>query len=167
MKIGVLSDTHDQYENIRKVIRILNKENVTFTVHCGDWVSPFTQEFYRGLHGPLWGIFGNNDGDTYYHLVYAKNTHVKFKGRTYRFTVGGRKIFMYHGENEEITNALLMCGEFDAVFHGHTHRPVNKKIGKTLSLNPGTLMPITDDNIKGASLAIYNTKDNTAKIIKL
>jgi predicted phosphodiesterase len=41
MKIGVLSDTHDQGELIRQAIQHLNHERVAWVFHCGDWVSPF------------------------------------------------------------------------------------------------------------------------------
>ncbi len=169
MKIGVISDTHDQYENILKMVRVLNKEKVELTIHCGDWVSPFTQRFYRNLKSPIKGVFGNNDGDRFYHLIYAKNnkTAIEFEERTLSLTLDNRKIFVYHGDYGEVTDALVACGKYDAVFHGHTHTAVNKKVGKTLSLNPGTLMPVTDDETKGASFAIYETKTNTARLIKL
>ncbi|MBU1500374.1 metallophosphoesterase [Patescibacteria group bacterium] len=167
MKIGVLSDSHDQYENILKAVKILNKEKVELTIHCGDWVSPFTQKFYRELKSPLKGIFGNNDGDRYYHLVRAKETKIEFGERPMSLLIGGRKIFVYHGESSEITETLIKSGKYDAVFHGHTHISINKTIEKTLSLNPGTLISVTDSKIKGASFAIYDSETNSAKIIKL
>jgi uncharacterized protein len=42
MKIGVLSDTHDQDELIRKAVQQFNEEQVAWVFHCGDWVSPST-----------------------------------------------------------------------------------------------------------------------------
>ena len=169
MKIGVLSDTHDQYENILKAVEILNQEKVKLTIHCGDWISPFTLRFYKKLKSPIKGVFGNNDGDRYYHLFLSKKLKlpIEFDERILSLTLGGRKIFVYHGYYGEITDALITCGKYDAVFHGHTHVPINKLIGKTLSLNPGTLMSVTDEKTKGASLAIYDTQSNTARLIKL
>jgi putative phosphoesterase len=167
MKIGVLSDTHDQFENIRKAVKILNKERVVLTIHCGDWVSPFTQFFYHDLKSPIKGIFGNNDGDIQYHLIYAKKSHIQFASQTMSLNIRGRKIFVYHGESDDIVKALITCGKYDAVFYGHTHVASNTVVGKTLSLNPGTLMLVTDRNIKGASFAIYDTVKNSAKLIRL
>lgn len=169
MKIGVLSDTHDQHENILKAVKILNREKVSLVIHCGDWISPFTLRFYKALCAPIKGVFGNNDGDRFYHTVYIKKytLPIEFEERIFRITIGGRKIFVYHGDYGEVTDALVSCGKYDAVFHGHTHQKVNKKIGKTLSLNPGTLMPVTDEKIKGASFAIYDTATNTATIHNL
>lgn len=167
MKIGVISDTHDQYENILKAVKILNQEKVALTIHCGDWVSPFTQMFYKNLKSPIKGIFGNNDGDRYFHVIYAKKSKIEFTGETMSLSICGRKIFVYHGTNEDITKALVNSGDYDAVFHGHTHIAVNQLIVKTLSVNPGTLIPVTDDKINGASIAIYETKTNTARTIKI
>lgn len=169
MKIGVLSDTHDQYENILKAVKILNKERVGLTIHCGDWISPFTLRFYKGLKSPIKGVFGNNDGDRFYHLKYVKNfkLNIEFEERILNLNIDKRKLFIYHGDYGPVTEALILSAKYDAVFHGHTHISENKIIGHTLSLNPGTLMPVTDDKIHGASLAVYDTKTNSAKIISL
>ncbi|OGK63016.1 hypothetical protein A2334_01475 [Candidatus Roizmanbacteria bacterium RIFOXYB2_FULL_38_10] len=169
MKIGVLSDTHDQRDNIAAAVKILNKHKVALTVHCGDWVSPFTQRFYQDLKCPIRGIFGNNDGDKYYHTVFAKKMkhNIEFAGTTLSLTVSGRKIFVYHGEDDAITESLVRSNIYDAVFHGHTHIATNKTIGKTLSLNPGTLIAYTREQIQGVSCAVYDTSSNTAIIIRI
>lgn len=169
MKIGVISDTHDQRENILKATKILNNEGVELTIHCGDWVSPFTTAFYKDLKSPIKGVFGNNDGDRFLHPVVAKmnNTNIEYYERVIKLEIDGRKIFVYHGDYEDVTDALVTCGKFDAVFHGHTHQAVNKTVGETLSLNPGTMMDYTAESVQGASFAIYDTTSNTANLTKL
>lgn len=42
MKIGIISDTHDQVEKIKKAISIFNKEKVFLVYHLGDFCSPFS-----------------------------------------------------------------------------------------------------------------------------
>ena len=42
MKIGVLSDTHDNLTNIRKAVEIFSKNGVEALIHGGDFCSPFT-----------------------------------------------------------------------------------------------------------------------------
>jgi predicted phosphodiesterase len=69
----------------------------------------------------------------------------------------------FHGDYKEIVDALVACSKYDAVFHGHTHQKVNKTVGKTLSLNPGSLMRKTRDEALGASFAIYDTTTNLAE----
>lgn len=169
MKIGVISDTHDQYENIVKTVKILNEKTVKLTIHCGDWISPFTLAFYKDLRSPIKGVFGNNDGDRFLHAVRAKDfgLDIEYQERVLKLKIDNRSIYVYHGDYEDVTDALVNSGKYDAVFHGHTHTLINKTVGKTLSLNPGTLMPVTSDKVKGASFAIYDTTSNSAEIIKL
>jgi putative phosphoesterase len=169
MKLGVLSDTHDQRVNILKAVDILNAHKVELVIHCGDWVSPFTLKYYDGLRCPIKGIFGNNDGDKFRHTQRAADAKAKiaYEERFLSLTLDGRKIAAFHGDYREITDALITCGKYDAVFHGHNHTAENKMVGKTLSLNPGTLIDDTSDTTKGASLAIYETKDNSAQIISV
>lgn len=169
MKIGVISDTHDQYENILKAVTILNHRQVELTIHCGDWISPFTLAFYKTLQSPIKGVFGNNDGDKFLLARRAKTfgISVEFEERVITLEIDNRTIFVYHGDYEGVTESLVMAGHYDAVFHGHTHKSVNETVGKTLSLNPGTLMPFTDEETQGASIAVYDTTSNSAEIISL
>lgn len=169
MIIGVLSDSHDQIDKIKEAVEIFNREQVGLVIHCGDWVAPFTLQYFANLLAPMKGVFGNNDGDRFLHPVAARNfqVNVEYEERVLSLVIEDRKIFVYHGDYGEVTEALLLCGKYDAVFHGHTHRKVNELVGDTLSLNPGTLMPVTAPTITGASIALYDTATNTARHIEL
>jgi putative phosphoesterase len=61
MKIGLISDTHDNIENIRKAIREFNEKNVDLVLHAGDFSSPIAVESFAGVK--LVGVLGNNDKD--------------------------------------------------------------------------------------------------------
>lgn len=63
MKVGILSDSHDDMAAIAKAVALFNAEGVVRVLHAGDIVSPFTFEVFRDLQAPLGGVFGNNDGD--------------------------------------------------------------------------------------------------------
>lgn len=169
MKIGVISDTHDQGDLIRKAVAIFNEENVRWVFHCGDWVSPFVLNFFQGLKAPLRGVFGNNDGDKFRHLAFKDKwgLDLQYEERFLEVTIDGKKIAVFHGDYSGLVDALVKCSKYDAVFHGHTHQRVNEHVGKTLSLNPGSLMKETLPHIKGASFAIYETKSHSAQHIML
>ena len=169
MKIGIISDTHDQIDAIKKVVKLLNEENVELVFHCGDWVSPFSLFYYKDLKCPMKGLFGNNDGDKFRHIERAKiyGVNVTYEDRFISTEVDGRKIAIFHGDYEEIIEALLKSQMYDAVFHGHNHTKEIKIVGKTLSVNPGTFMPETAPDVKGASFAIYDSSNNTAQLIDL
>ena len=40
MKIGLISDTHDNIQNIRRAVRKFNDKRVDLVIHAGDIVSP-------------------------------------------------------------------------------------------------------------------------------
>lgn len=167
MKIGVLSDTHDQGDLIRKAIERFNLEEVSWVFHCGDWVSPFILYFFQDLKVPISGVFGNNDGDKFRHLVFKNkwNLDLSYEERFLAKELDGKKLAIFHGDYPDIVEALVSCGKYDAVFHGHTHRPINEYVGKTLSLNPGSLMQESSSTVKGASIAIYDTMAHKANHI--
>lgn len=167
MKIGVLSDTHDQGDLIRWAVEQFNQENVEWVFHCGDWVSPFILYFFQGLKAPLRGVFGNNDGDKFRHLAFKNkwNLDLEYEERFLEMELDNRRICVFHGDYPGLVESLVTCGKYDAVFHGHTHLRVNEYNGNTLSLNPGSLMKKTSATVKGASVAIYDSKTNSARHI--
>ena len=59
MNIGLISDTHDNIQNIQKAIISFNDKHVRIIIHAGDIVSPGTVEAFDGMR--LIGVLGNND----------------------------------------------------------------------------------------------------------
>lgn len=169
MKIGVISDTHDQGELIRLAVEHFNREKVEWVFHCGDWVSPFILYFFQGLKAPIRGVFGNNDGDRFRHLAFKEKwgLNLEYEVRFLEVTLDSRQIALFHGDYPGLTEGLVKCGKYDAVFHGHTHQRINEQVGKTLSLNPGSLMKETSPTVRGASIAVYDTLSNSAQHLLL
>ena len=66
MKIGIISDTHDDITNTNKAIDIFEHNKVEVVIHAGDMISPpVINEFKRLTENGVkfFGIFGNNDGE--------------------------------------------------------------------------------------------------------
>ncbi len=166
MKIGVISDTHDQRQLILEAIGIFNKEKVGLVIHCGDWVSPFSAARFSALKCKIKGVFGNNDGDKSLHRQ-RNGSFIEYCDEKMEIVAEGRKIFVTHGHMPQLLENALKSGKYDAVFSGHTHVAHVKKEGKTLWLNPGTLVDETNEKTKGMSIAVYDTATNTAKLIKI
>ena len=61
MRIGVVSDTHNQLRNVRRIVELFNSARVDRVVHTGDITQGRTLEAFAGLEAPLVGVFGNND----------------------------------------------------------------------------------------------------------
>ena len=134
MKIGIISDTHDNLPQIKKAVEIFNREKVELVLHAGDFVSPFIFLEFKNLSCPLKGVFGNNDGDKLY-------LQEKFKGigelypAPYNVNINNKNVIMLH--KEKLIDALAESQKYEVIIYGHTHRIDLRKIGKTLIINPG------------------------------
>ncbi len=133
MKIGIISDTHENMKAIASAVRIFNSRGVSRVFHAGDLISPITYREFKKLDCPMTCVFGNNDGD-------RKYLREKYSGLAefYDFfsgSVGGLKIFMNH--YPDFVNEIASLGAYDVVIYGHTHRTDIRKIGSTLVINPG------------------------------
>ncbi len=163
MLIGVMSDSHDNLDAIRKAVEFFNREKVRLVVHAGDIISPFTIRVFRELACPIKAVTGNNDGD-----VSTLRKMFENKGEIYTFffsaEVDGVKIAVNHGHHPELLDAIIASEKYDVVVCGHTHERVNEKRGKVLVLNPGE----TCGYLTGKrSVAILNTKELQAKIVEI
>lgn len=170
MKIGVISDTHDNVQNLKKAIDLFNKEETEFVFHCGDWVSPFMPDFCSELKCKIISVLGNNEGDIYRFLQRSKarNWNIELHNKTAELNINEIKMIVYHGDDFKLLNGLIDSQNYDVVFSGHTHKALIEKKGKTLHINPGSISGIRNSNINDIiTVAIYDTIKNTAQIIKL
>jgi putative phosphoesterase len=136
MKIGIISDTHDHKTHTKKAVQFFLQKSVDQVIHCGDFCSPFMMNLFKPLK--MIAVFGNNDGDLFLLMKKAEEAGVELKGGFWETTLNDKKLAVYHGTHESITQALLYCGFYDVVITGHTHVIKNEYVGKTLHLNPGS-----------------------------
>ncbi|MBN2095077.1 MAG: metallophosphoesterase [Candidatus Aenigmarchaeota archaeon] len=172
MLLGILSDTHDNPEFLKKAIETFRKKKIGLAIHCGDWASPTIPRFYL-KQKPAWktlSVFGNNDGDRYRFLTYCnlESWNIEFFDEILEIELDGKKIAAYHGSSEAITDALVRCEKYDLVLTGHTHKPLIEQKGKTLHVNPGFLNPLGDHkDYEKASVAVYDTETGKAELVWL
>ena len=165
MKIGIISDTHDNLPMVEKAVKKLNKEDVELVLHAGDYVSPFTIPKFKALNMKFIGVFGNNDGDhEFLKKRFSECPNCEVRGRFAEVKVGGFKIALLHGDETELLNALINCGGFNAVVHGHSHAKVSRRNGKTLIVNPGEVCGYLTGK---ATIALLDTVKQEARIIEL
>lgn len=150
MKIGVVSDTHDNLDSVRKAISIFEDEEVQKVVHCGDVISPFTAELFD-REFDFHAVRGNNDGE--WDLKEKVKEFGDFYNNVAELEFGGRNIAAYHGTEEQIVEALARM-DYDYVLRGHTHKRKKERHGETLEINPGGIeLPDQDE---GFSVAIID-----------
>ncbi|MCD6080682.1 MAG: metallophosphoesterase [Candidatus Omnitrophica bacterium] len=128
MKIGLLSDTHDNLPKIAKAVEFFNKNRVELVIHAGDFVAPFSILSFEKLNCEWIGVLGNNDGEKEGLIKKSKN---RIKQGPISLVLDNKKLIVIHDiENYDNEHA-------DIIIFGHTHKPEVKKIGGRLLINPG------------------------------
>ncbi|MDP7080159.1 MAG: metallophosphoesterase [Candidatus Undinarchaeales archaeon] len=140
MRIGVMSDSHDNIDFIESAVATFNQEDVEYVLHAGDLVSPFTARAFRELKPPMAAVFGNNDGDIPF-LTKNFDGIATFHGRFADLDLANRRIAMLHGESPKLVSAVLSSGNYDLVVRGHTHKHEIIQRDDTLLVNPGETCP--------------------------
>ncbi|MCI0713996.1 MAG: metallophosphoesterase [Chloroflexi bacterium] len=169
MLIGIISDTHDQVHYLPRVVSYYQDRGIEMLFHCGDWISPFTLQYFKPLDVPVYAVYGNNDGDKFTHQRVAQRVglNLTMEDQLLTHTVSGKNLAIYHGTSPSIVNALIKCGDYDAVFYGHNHLAKIEQHGRTLAMNPGTLLDKTTEDVQGASFGLYDVVAHQGEIIWL
>ncbi|MEX0680344.1 MAG: metallophosphoesterase [Balneolales bacterium] len=158
MKIGIISDTHDHVTHITQALSLFRKQDIRKILHAGDFCSPFTVPLFKGYE--VDAVFGNNDGDHFRLIKQFYENGLAIYNEFFETTIDNCSIALYHGTQTAITEALVRCGTYDLVISGHTHEVVNKQIGKTRMLNPGSAHGFNTH----ATVAEFNTETRETQI---
>lgn len=136
-RIAIVSDTHDNYEVIKKAVSLISEMNPSAIIHCGDITSSETLELFCGL--PLLAVFGNCDRDRDY--LQRSAAHFGFEPieDEREIHLKGASIYVCHGHRGHLIQEMALSGRYDYLFHGHTHIQDSDTIGSTRVINPGAL----------------------------
>jgi len=146
MKIAIVSDTHNNWANFKKIIGWLNSEKISLILHCGDIFSQeFISESEKEFKGEIKYVKGNAD----YGLDIPASGEVEFDGK---------KIAFAHFPRE--ARALTRSGKYNIIFYGHTHRPWEEKAGSCRLVNPGEAA----GQINKATFAVYDAKTDNLEL---
>jgi putative phosphoesterase len=138
-KIGIISDTHDNQNAIKKALTIFNQEQVEYIFHCGDFIAPFSVKPFLESNLPVRLCFGNNDGEKVRIKQLATSQENCLLDEIILLEeINGKKIAMTHGHYPNVLDMALTSGRFDIVLSGHLHMKEIKKLSNgTLHINPG------------------------------
>ena len=136
MRVGVVSDSHGEIENLRRAARwLIDNQNVEVIVHLGDNYDDTGVLENLGVRiVKVPGVFSS-----YYQDTDISNRIVE--------TFNGRKVLITHTdcchENDlprDIKPEELISKEaVDVVFYGHSHIPSIEQRQSILYINPGHL----------------------------
>jgi putative phosphoesterase len=164
MKIGIVSDTHDDIGNVKKIVNILKEKKIKKLFHLGDYVAPPLLKEFKDFD--ITGIFGNNDGYKSGLINTFKEINGDLLGDFGKIEIDGIKIALTHGEFREIAESLAKSGDYDVVFFGHWHKAERSVYKNALLLNPGSANKYyTGDRYP--TFGIFNTEDKNFDIISI
>ncbi|MEK6943609.1 MAG: metallophosphoesterase [Nanoarchaeota archaeon] len=152
--IGIISDTHENEQAMKKAVEAFKERNVEFVVHCGDIISPPMLEYFKELKMKF--VLGNNDGEVAGLNIKAKEFGFEPVTEEKEFEYKGKLFYVYHGTIRGKLETAIKSNKYDYVLTGHTHLKRDEKAGKTRIINPGALFRITPYTI--ALLDIENDK---------
>jgi hypothetical protein len=158
MLIGIVSDTHDDLAAVEAAVSLFEREGVDAVVHCGDFVAPFSvTPFDAGFD--FHAVRGNNDGE--WAVESTVEEFGEYHGEAAVLSLEGTgaanavDVAVTHGTSDPVVDALVDCGDYDYVLHGHTHAHGVEEHGETVRVNPGGLpIPVegADDAFRVATL---------------
>ncbi len=133
MKLGIMTDSHDNVPMVRRAVELFNRRKVDLVIHAGDFIAPFAVAPLADLDCRVVAVFGNNDGER---EVLAR----KFEaiGEVHPVLadteIGGRRVAAMH--YPELADPIAASGRYDLVIYGHTHE-IDVRRGETVMVNPG------------------------------
>lgn len=136
MRVGVISDTHDNLEAVRRAARIFAERGVHTVLHAGDWCAPFTMRTLVVDRCKVIGVYGNVDGERLMLRKTAEDMGYSIEDFQ-SIELEGVKIAILHGTIEAVVDGLARSGLYNLIVRGHTHRFEVKKVGSTVVVNPG------------------------------
>ncbi|HJN51981.1 MAG: YfcE family phosphodiesterase [Pseudomonadales bacterium] len=134
MRIGVVSDTHDNMPNVEKIIDIFNGTGVDRVIHTGDISRVKTLTAMSRLKVPLFGVYGNNDQERTDLEQSAALNGFHFTDPPLEVEWCDRSILVVHDPRD--LNRYLNHKHHLALF-GHTHIKTIEFFANQLKFNPG------------------------------
>ena len=132
--IGVLSDSHDNVDAIKKAVRFFNREQCELVLHAGDFIAPFAARELAQLSCRVKAVFGNCDGEKEgLKRVFASLGEIEEEPSV--FSHAESTLLLTHTQfaNEK----YIRSGKYAAVVYGHTHKPDVRSSDGVLVVNPG------------------------------
>lgn len=156
MKVLIVSDTHGHDENLERAVMM--ETPFDMLVHCGD------VEGREILSKLLWTAPAV--------LLPAINDFFSDLPREEEIELDGNKVLVTHGNYYGVSMDISGVAEeaksrdCDAVFFGHTHKPVIEEIDGVLAINPGSLSYPRQHGRKPSYVILETDKDRkmSAKI---
>ena len=138
MRLGVLSDSHNDLANLEIALADYRRRGISQLIHCGDLIDAATARLLAGFE--LIYVDGNMDRESaeIYRTLRELDPH-NIALPTFEGEIAGVSIAVTHGDDPAELNRVIRSGIHRFVFSCHTHRRRDETIGSTRVFNPGAL----------------------------
>jgi uncharacterized protein len=136
MRVGIISDTHDQLARTLTAVEKLIAAGATSLIHCGDLTRADIVTACSAL--PTAYVLGNNDADWagLKRAIHTTNgTFLEWGGEVLH---AGKRLAITHGHMRSDVRRLL-AAKPDYLLTGHSHIAHDFREGPTRRINPGAL----------------------------
>jgi putative phosphoesterase len=153
MKVAIISDTHDNLENLKKFFEFAKKEKMKILIHCGDVCKGDTLKEIEKNFDQIYLSLGNAE---ILDSLFKSAKKTKIFEKEGKIEIENLKIGFCHAFKLKDKN----LNNFDFYFFGHTHWPFLKKEGNCYLANPGNLAGL----YYKATFAVLDTKTKKLKL---
>ena len=159
VKIGPISDTHDNAAALAAAMTTLQARGAECVLHAGDVTSADTLALLEGWHAMV--SLGNNDVDPAGLADTAHRCGIELAD-AWEGTLGGLRVAAIHGHNHAHLAGAIRGGRYDLVVTEHSHRLRDERVGRTRVINPGALY-----RAARYTCALYDTATDTLEVLEV
>ena len=135
MRIGIVSDTHNNLKNVRQIVALFNAAKVDRVIHTGDITQAKTIDVFGHLEAPMYGVYGNNDQERDTLEPAIEGHGFIFCEPPFTTVWAGREIIVVH---DPLEFSGHLNHHHDLALHGHTHLHRLESWGTSTTIfNPG------------------------------
>ena len=192
--IGLLADAHGNLAGLKKGMRILRERGAKDLFFLGDAVGYIPSfevlDYLQEASSEITCLLGNHESmllrgevfgnDESYHLDWLRANLGSMReefilswGTSKTLTANSNRVTMCHGTLSDPIFGYLYANEnpsldyleYDAVFHGNTHRAFSRMYEGTLVTNVGSCGLPRDHSTYG-SVALYDPSSNSTEILR-
>jgi uncharacterized protein len=174
VKIGVISDTHISDRNAHVPGIVLDAfKRVDLIIHAGDIVSLGVIDELKSVCPKVVVVAGNMDQEAVKKKYPVKQV----------LEILGQRVGLMHGAGPAFSLLELLKDSFKEddcglIIFGHSHKPMNERIGGVLFFNPGSATDLSatynsygiielKERLSSAGRIVDNQNEIEAKIIKI
>ena len=146
MLIGLMSDTHNDVDLIKRAIEIFKERNIKTLVHAGDITSFRMLDYLKDFDCYI--VLGNGDeidredinARAAYHNLRPVESCIEFE-------CSGKIFLVFHGHNVPQYRAAVASGKYNYIIKGHTHYFENYISNDCRIINPGAVYARDESSI--------------------